>query len=306
MMNRAQYDRHLFEQKLPAIMEIFRQTYRQKPSKIKNLFSIETSDREIEQFTGFTGLSLLREIGEGGEPDIDSVLQKGALTFRHKTYALGIEWTKELFDDEKVRLIRQSTEELAFSARETQEIQGASIFNLAFSANGADGVPMCSASHPLWKAGGTQSNILSVAADLTVASLTQATTDYRGLKRDNGHFQALPTPTLLVSASEHYNAHEILKGQWKSDTANNTINAFQYGETGPISDIISWDYLTDPDAWFLVAPPSSTGLIWIWREKPNNYPFMDQRTLRKGIAVRYRMSVGDSDSGRGVYGTPGA
>jgi len=304
---RGNFSDFFFETMLPALNSVVWQNYKAKTKMVPRLFQIEGSERSIEQFSQVSGVGLLAEIPETGEVRTDQMMQGFDSLFKHKRFGLGIETSRDLVEDDKIGLVRRGASELGLSATETQEIDGASTFNNAFSGSfvGPDAVALCSASHPLFKVGGVQSNTLSVAADLDVTSLELALTDWETQRKANGHQISLPTPRLLAAPANRWNAHEILKGSWRSDTANRTVNAFQYGEHGPVDDILIWPKLTDPDAWFLVAPPDSTGLIWFWRVKTYTRGFFDDRTERGGTIVRYKKSHGWYDY-LGVYGSPGA
>jgi hypothetical protein len=293
---------------LPAINAVLWQAYKKKPKMFDKLFSVEGSTRSIEQYTQVSGVGLFAQItAEGGDVRMDQPVQGYDSTFRHGSFGLGVEFSPELIEDDKFGQIRRASAALGDSADETLEIDAASTFNNAFSGSylGPDGVCLCSASHPLFKAGGLQTNTLAVAADLDVTSLELALTDWELTKKSNGHQIRLPTPKLLAASQNRWNSHEILKGSWRSDTANRTINAFQHGENGPVDEVLIWSKLTDPDAWFLVAAPDSNGLAFFWRIKPETHRIFDERTLRAGTWMRYRKSHGWNDY-PGVYGSPGA
>jgi len=57
-----------------------------------------------------------------------------------------------------------------------------------------DGKVLFASDHPLVKAGGTQSNILATAADLDVASLELALTDWELIVSHEGFLQMQTTP----------------------------------------------------------------------------------------------------------------
>jgi len=306
---RGQFTDFFFSTALPALYQISKDEFDDIAKQLPNLFSVESSDRSIEQTSQVSGLGLLRRLGEGGEVETDQVLQGFSKTFQHEDYGLSVEYTRQIFRDDKIRLIKHAAAELGRSAAYTPEIQAAEVFNQAFNSGadylGPDGKSLCATDHPLIKSGGTQSNALSVAADLTVTSLQAALVDWMKTRRSNGQYVQLGTPRVMVAAENHFNIHEILKGQWRSDTANHTVNALHYGKTGPVEEIISWELLTDPDAWFLVAKPGRSGLVWFWREKMRRSTFKDDRNERAGYAIRYAASWGWHDF-HGVYGTPGA
>jgi Mu-like prophage major head subunit gpT len=307
MIIRGNYQDLFFETMLPAINAVLWQAFKKKPKMYDKIFNVESSTRSIEQFTSVSGVGLFVAIPESGEVRFDQPVQGFNSTFKHQAFGLGIEFSRELVEDDKFGQVRRASAELGNSGDETTEIQAASVFNNGFSGSfpGPDGVPLFSLSHPLWKAGGVQPNTLAIAADLDVTSLEIALTDWELTRKANGALISLPVPRLLVGAQNRWNAFEILKGTFRSDTANHTINAFKYGENGPVDEIVVWPRLSDVDAWFLVAPPASNGLQWFWRIKPESHPIFDQRTLRGGTWMRFRNSFGWNDF-YGVYGSPGA
>lgn len=307
MMIRGQFSDFFMGTMLPALNAKIWQSFRQKPLMYKRLYQVETSTRSIEQHSQVSGVGLMAEIPETGEVRMDQPVQGFDALFTHRKYGLGIETSRDLVEDDKIGLVRRGAVELGYSANETIEWDAASTFNNAFSSSfaGPDGQPLCSLNHPLLKAGGVQANRLSTDADLDVDSLELALTDWETMRRSNGHQISLPTPRLLVPPALRWRGHELLKGKLRSDTANNTVNAFQYGESGAVDEIMVWSKLTDPDAWFLVAPPEHTGLVWYWRVKPYTRGFFDDKTERGGTILRYRKSQGFTDF-YGVFGSPGA
>src|ERR1041385_7090260 len=116
----------------------------------------------------------------------------------------------------------------------------------------------------------------------------------------------LPTPRVLVAAANRWNVTEILKSQMRSDTANHTANAFSLGtETGGTIEPLIWPYLTDPDAWFLVGPPSETETMWLDRKAPYTKSDYVEKSETGYVYMRYRSDYG-AYGWRGIYGTPGA
>jgi hypothetical protein len=307
MMIRGQFSDFFNETMLPALNAKIWSSYRETEPMMPKLLREDSTSRSIEQFSQMAGVGLLSEVGEGIDTPTDNFVQGFDRTFKPAKFGLGIAATQELVEDDKIGIVSQRAVALGRSTRQTIEIQGASVFNNAFDVTnypGSDAVALCSATHPLIKAGGTQSNILSVAADLDVTSLELAMTDWETIKTAEGFIQMWPTPRLLVAPANRWNANEILRSDKRSDTANNTANAFKYAENG-IPQLLVWKFLTDPDAWFLVAPPSETGLLWLWRKKPYIKSDYVERNETGYVYQRYRATYGFHDW-RGIYGTPGA
>lgn len=308
MQIRGQFSDFFFETMLPALNAKIWQSFNAKPSFAKKLLNSDTTSRSIEQFSQMTGVGLPALIGETEDTPTDSFVQGYNRTFRPLKYGLGIAASQELVEDDKVGIVSKRSTKLSDSIFQAREIQAASVFNNAFDTTnypGSDAVCLCSSAHPLVKAGGTQSNILSVAADLDVTSLELALTDWELIKTHEGFLQMLPTPRVLVASQNRWNVAEILKSQMRSDTANNTANAFKYTETGGVIEPVVWPYLTDSDAWFLVAPPDETETLWLDRKAPYTKADYVEKNETGYVYMRYRATVGFF-GWKGVYGTPGA
>lgn len=308
MQIRGQFQDFFFETMLPALNAKIWQTFKAKPKMYDKILGTETTSRSIEQYSQMVGVGLPSKIEEGAETPVDTMVQGYNKTFKPVKFGLGIAASQELVEDDKVGIISKRSVLLADSIYQAREIQGASVFNNGFDGTnfaGPDGKALFASDHPLVKAGGTQNNILTTAADLDVTSLELALTDWELLKDHRGFLQVLPTPSVLVAAQNRWNVAEILKGQMRSDTANNTVNAFKYGETGSVVDFKVWSYLTDPDAWFLVAPPGETETIWLDRKAPYTKSDYVEKSETGFVYMRYRADFGFY-GWKGVYGTPGA
>lgn len=306
MIVRGNFSDFFQETMLPALHAIIRNKYRQYPLHYTKIFRMETSTRSIEQTSQVSGVGLFQEIPEGTEIHLDQPVQGFDKTFKHARFGLGVEFSRDTVEDDKIGLIARQTAELARSARETQEIQGASDFNNGFSASfpGPDGKALFATDHPLYKAGGAQSNRAAVSADLDVTSLQLGLTDFETMRDAAGKLIHVPCQKVVVHPANRWLAHELLKSALRPDTANNATNAFQFATDG-LPDPFVWRYLTDPDAWFLTAAPEDTELIWFWRRKTYTDSDYEKRTEAACVLTRYRMSHGWSDF-YGVWGNPGA
>lgn len=308
MQIRGQFQDFFYETALPALNAKVIQGFKAKPPVFKKILNTMTTARSIEQFSQVTGVGLPQLVGEAEDISVDSMVQGFNKTFRPLKYALGIACSQELVEDDKMGIVASRATALANAVSQLREIQGASVLNNAFDGTnfaGPDSKALCASDHPLVKSGGTQTNLLSVAADLDVTSLELALTDWELTKTAEGYYQMLSTPRLVCAAQNRWNVAEILKSQMRSDTANNTANAFKYTETGGTIESQTWAFLTDPDAWFLVAPPSETNMLWLDRKAPSTNSDFIQKNQTGYLYISYRAIVGFY-GWAGVYGTPGA
>lgn len=314
MQIRGNFSDFFFETMLPACNAKIWQSFKAKRSMAKRFLSSDTTTRSIEQYSFMAGVGLPTQVGEGEDTPTDTFVQGFNKTFRPVKFGLGIPASLELVEDDKMGIISKRSTKLGDSIFQAREIQAASVFNNGFSSTDSagnstllpDGKVLFASDHPLVKSGGTQSNILAVAADLDVASLELALTDWELIKSHEGFLQMQGTPNVWTASQNRWNVAEILKSQMRSDTANNTANAFKYTENGGTVESLTWAYLTDPDAWGLIAQdPDETELLWLDRKAPYTKSDYVEKNETGIVYMRYRATYG-AYGWKGVYGTPGA
>jgi phage major head subunit gpT-like protein len=308
MFIRTQYPDLFLTTMLPALDELIFNRYDRFPPQFSRVFRVMDSKRSIEQTSEIAGLGTFNKINEGGNMRYDNSVPGFSKTYTHSQYGLGFKMSRIMVDDDRWGIINKMSSELGRSARESIEIEAASDFNNGFSGSylGPDGKSLFATDHPLVKGGGTQQNTLSVAADLDIASLEIAVTDMRRMKDPSGKKIRLRPELLIVPPELNFVAAEIMTATKRSDTANNTPNAFKVDSGfGTLDQYLVWDYLNDTDAWFLRAAQEDTELRFYWREKPNTLHDVDFDSRSVKTAMWYRMSHGWS-SFYGVYGSPGA
>lgn len=304
MIIRGQFSDLFMGTMLPAINSVVFERFNLYPPFYTRFLNVLTSDRSIEQFTQVSGVGLFQLIPEGEAVRYDSPVQGFDTTFTHKRYGLAMKVSQDVVEDDKFGIVTQRSKALSRSMRETIELQAISVINNGFGTNGYDGVPLFSASHPLVKIGGTQSNLLTTAADLDPTSVELAFAQYETQKDSSGKLIRVPVKSLMVHPSNRVNAFEIFKSAGRSDTANRVDNALKYQLDG-IPDIVVNPYISDSDSWYLFAPPAETGLVWFWRRKPYTKGWVDDPTEAGHVAMRYKCSYGYYDY-MGTFATPGA
>lgn len=306
LLARGEFTDFFFGTALPALNHLIAQQT-QRPAQYKRLFRQLSSSRSIEQVTGYTGVGLFREIGEGESITYDRPVQGFEKTFTHRKYGLGIKVTQEMVEDEKFGLIGRNGTALGRSERESLETMHGAVFNGAFVTTDfttPDGKALCASDHVIPKTGAAQSNLMT-PADLTVETIRVALLAYRAQLDDTGQKVRLPKPRLVIHPDNTFNAAEIVNSRMRPDTANNVDNALKFAEDG-LPEIIEWDYLTDADAWFLVAPPSAeTELVTYWRKQPWSKDWVDDPTDTAHTKRQFRVSLGAGHY-LGVIGNAGA
>jgi hypothetical protein len=289
---------------LPFIHHLIDDEYDRYESMVSYLFNVVSSDRAIEQTTQITGFGLATETPEGGSVVYDDYYQGYDTTYTHSKFTKGFKFTEELIDDNKWQLAQRAARNIGESMAETREISAAQVFNRAFDGTytGPDGVELCSLLHPLI-GGGTEQNELTAAADLSVTSLRQAintmedTVNHRGLKIN------LRPKYLVVPNELQWDADELIMSQLRPDNAENAINAFRSAQTR-LTPLV-WQYLTDPDAWFMVCEASKHEMYWFDRKLPETSSEVDFDSGTAKTKMVSRWSRGFSNW-PGIFGSPGA
>lgn len=289
---------------LPAIDEVVMTKYSRFPDEFSEVFRMETSSRSIEQTTEVTGFGQFAVVSENDNTRYDAPLPGFNKTYIHGQYSLGFKVSKIAMDDDKFGVVKKLATELGRSAKETKEVAAAAVFNSGFlSSTGPDGQPLFSTAHPLI-GGGTQTNRLSYATDPDVTSLQLALTDMRQTVDHRNKKLRIPTKKAIFPAPLEFVGAELLGGTDRPDTANRTINAFRRRSGMPSFDSwMVWDYLTDPNSWFLEGEKEDTEIRWYDRENFNTVHDIDFDSRAVKTAGWMRFACGYNGF-YGIYGVP--
>jgi len=300
-INTSSFAKALF----PGVNAWYGKSYSEYPLEVEQLFEKQTSKRAWEEDVGVSGFGLAVVKTEGSAVSFDNERQAFTTRYTPVVYALGFVITREMRDDDLYDVVGQrKAQSLAFSVRQTQEIVGANVYNRAFTSGytGGDGSILAVSSHPN-VAGGTQSNVLATASDLSEAALEQAWIDISLLKNDRGLQIALKPTQLIVPPQIAFEAHRILKSNLRVGTPNNDTNALK--DMGNYSMGVTVNhYLTDTDAWF-IRTNAPHGMKRIVRDAPEFGTENDWDTENAKFKTRYREAYGWSDY-RGLFASAGA
>lgn len=284
----------------PGLHAVFLNEFKTWSPEYTQIMNVETSAKQLEQDVLLTGLGTMGEKTEGSSVAYEDISQGYTTTYTHATYEKGVRITQEMYEDDLYGPMKKLTTALARSAKQRMEVNGANVLNNAFSTTtglGADGLCLINSAHVL-SVGGTQSNALSAAADLTTSSLQEAINVIEGCQDEKGLNVALKSKLLVVPYTLQFTASELLDSQYKPGVADNDINALRNkGLTFTVNH-----YLTDNDAWFLLAEEHK--LNWFWRVPLQFFKGNDFDTDDCKVKARMRFSAGFSDW-RGVAGSAG-
>ena len=288
----------------PILNEEFNGIYDQRADEWKQVFDEKAGiPRSYHEEPVLYGFGAAPELPDG----MPVTYQSGGVLFLarylYKVYGLAFALTKVLVEDgDHIRVGQTYSRHLAQSLIETKETLCANILNRAFNGSyvGGDGVSLVSASHPI--VGGTFSNLLSTAANLSQTSLEQMLIQIRGAVDNNGKRIRLTPTKLVVGSSNIFQGEVLLKSALRAGTANNDIN--------PVK---SMNMLSGGQA--NLARLTSTTAWWVKTDAPEGLKMLTRRKLEKSMegdfetdSMRYkateRYGVGWTDP-RAVFGTAG-
>ena len=288
----------------PGVNAWYGKEYNEYPVEWDKLFDKFTSNRAFEEDVGVSSFGLAAVKPEGSPISYDSERQGFITRYNHVVYALGFIITREMMEDDLYDVVGQrKAQGLAFSMRQTKEIIAANVYNRAFNSSytGGDGVSLINASHPA-VAGGTWSNQIGTAADLSEAALEQACIDIAGFTNDRGLLIGVRPESLIISRYMPFEARRILGSDGRVGTDNNDLNAIK--DMGMIPKTIVNHYLTDTDAWF-IRTNVKNGMKYFERRADAFDMDNDWDTENAKFKATARYSFGWTDP-RALYGSAGA
>mgnify|MGYP003394123538 FL=1 len=236
----------------PGVNAWYGKAYDEYPVEWTDLFDKYTSRKAFEEDVGVSSFGLAAIKPEGQAITYDTETQGFITRYTHVAYGLGFIVTKEAFEDDQYDVVAERRARgLAFSMRQTKENVAANVYNRAFNSSytGGDGSAMCVSSHAN-VAGGTWSNILSVAANLSETALEQAVIDISRFKNDRGLLIQVTPQSLHIPPELMFTAERIMKSQYRVGTANNDVNALVSMGKFPKGIKVN-HYFTSTTAWFL-------------------------------------------------------
>lgn len=288
----------------PGVNAWYGKAYANYPEEYSKLFDKQTSTKAFEEDVGISSFGLAVQKSEGSPISYDSERQGFITRYQHAVYALGFIITREMMDDDQYDVVgKRKAEGLAFSMRQTKEVIGANVYNRAFNGAyvGGDGVSMIANNHPNIK-GGTWSNLIATASDLSEAALEQACIDIAGFTNDAGLLIAVRPSSLVIPRQLMFEAKRILGTDGRVGTDNNDLNAIK--TLGSIPQVITNHFLTDTDAWF-IRTDVQNGMKYMERRADSFDMDNDWDTENAKFKATARYSFGWTDP-RAIYGSAGA
>jgi len=274
----------------------------------------ETTNEYFQEYMEFGGFGLVPKKDEGdylnfATPDIGD-LARITPEGRQLAYAI----TREDKRFNRVQKVERATKMLARAARKTVEMIAAFPLNQGFSNTlrvTMDNVALFSASHVLLNAASASN--LGTATDLAIASLEEGIVNFTLQKDNDGTYINIKPKYLVVHPANAPNARRVLRATnyWTATSTSNSLPdtvADRGIPNATVQDagliLVVNPYLTDQDAWYLIADKSEHELVLIENEAFNDRSFVDPYTEDYVYSVRFA-NIAAAPNWMGLFGNAG-
>jgi len=274
--------------------------------KIFDVKTMKNGEGDKYETSSLSSLGRWTVTNESANVNFEDPIQGYNSSFTPLKYTNAFQVSFEALDDDRYAVLKKEDEVKAMGrgARDASEAMAAGHFNNAFTAGataGADGVALCSNSHPKnpEETGTLYDNYTTDALSHDAIETMFALID-ANMKDSKGIIVEVPSNPLLVTGSLlHPLAKRLVSDMAKErpETVNRDINVWA-GELQPVK----WRHITSSTAWFIVF--RNMGLKFIWREKPHFRSWINEGTEQYCFKGRMRAVSGWSDW-RGVWGSDG-
>jgi hypothetical protein len=274
-MNRTQFTKQLQE----GLNTIFGMEYDDLSEEWTDIFTQSTSKKAYEEDVLLVGLGGASEKTEGGTVSFDAGSEGWVARYQHLTFALAFSITEEAVEDGLYGdLSAKYAKSMARGMKYTKEVRHAGVINNGHSSSyaGGDGKALFATDHPLWN-GGTISNKLATAADLSEESLEDACIQIEGWTDDRGVPVKIMPKKLIVHRANKFTANKILNTATTPFTANLTVNALKSMRAIPEGYAIN-HFMIDPDQWTIVT------------DCPDGFKHFKRRGIKKGMETDFKTS----------------
>ena len=291
----------------------FFETYDALPTVYDQIFEVRNSDGAYEVSGNLQALGDLVEKPEGDDIVFEKVQQGRIKYVKNRTFAKGVEFTKEQVEDMPTWVAGQIRDYAATwgdAVKRTKEKFGANFFNYGGYTSGNDifngSVPgvitdpsgdLCYDGKPLFNLSGNTRSSLNGGTYYNAVALTFSQPNLQTLynlmtltnnRNENDEKISIVPTTLIHNGALKFTAAQVLLSTNIPGNANNDIN--------PVQNIVTplvWQYLDTDTMWVLGTPKK--GLVWYERQMPVLNFFQDPKNKNYYATIDVRWGAGVTD-----------
>lgn len=295
----------------PLFDEVTLAVYAKQPSQLEKVFDNRTDNSSQVDVSSVSGLGIWEKVEEGIPITQEDPVQMYNQSFVHVEFGKSFNVTFKALKNDEYAILKKvdNATALGEGALIRTETERGDLFNNAFSSSylGADGVALCSNSHPKnpdesstlydnYLTNGFSHDGLE-AMELLIS---------QNLKNPKGNIIPIPKAAYLVHGwTITGKVDRVLseRAGLRPGTAENDINIYSAGKGHRIAYTPLLSEYISGSAWFVVFP-SLKGLRFYWREKPHYDSYIDHALRRYVFDGAMEFSLGwTGDGWRSIWGS---
>jgi hypothetical protein len=217
---------HLYDKNF---RKIFLDNYKRYEKEFMPFAKFEKYNEQFVKEGDMVGLGSYKVKPESNPISWDRFEEKNDKTVYFETKALGVQVSREAFDDDRTGKMKKIMSELGKAGAYTQDLDWFDLINdgLATSPDrsGLDGKALFATDHPVYGTGETLSNLVS--GSLSQTTLQSAIDLFEGWTNHRGVPIQMKPSILLVPPALKWKAKELLESEYNPDNANMGINTLK-------------------------------------------------------------------------------
>lgn len=285
----------------PGYRKVVFETYTERPIEGKQLVNMNTSKRAYEEDFNMAGFGTLQTKVEGGPFVYQDPIEGSPKRYTWTTYALGFRITEEMMEDNLYGMFgNKLSKALGRSARNNTEVVMHSPYNNAFDTayTGFVAGESLIGDH-VGLRGLTQRNRPVTDVDFGLLAFQAAIEHFHGLTDESGMPLMLKPRYLIYGPGNEWIVNQVLRSP---NLPGGNMNDINWASRQGIVPIMS-HFLTDPDAWYLLADVHDINYFDRRPIRMSNSDDFETGDAKFKVTRRNGAGFGDW---RGIYGSSGA
>jgi phage major head subunit gpT-like protein len=243
-----------------AFEKIFFDEYMRQPEEYKSVAKMSNESTHYVREGDMYGLGAMQEMAEAQAIPFETFTQGNEKTVYFTDFGLGVQFSRNMYDDDLTGHMKKAIAELGKSAGYTKDLKFWDILNsgeLPAARVGLDGEALFVDDHPVEGVpGDTLSNVVDAA--LSKTSLQGAIDLMEGLTNEKGIPIVMKPSKLIIPYQLKWLAKELMLSELDPESANNAVNSLQ----GEGLSYQVCHYLTDPNAAYLLSNDHDLRFMW--------------------------------------------
>lgn len=296
----------------PILRAVVDQSMRTQPEEWPSVLQTLEGEKHTETFREWVGMGLAAVKQELDPIAMDDPIQGNIKEYTFTVSAKGFRASYESMEDDKYDIIKSTSSSLGDCARETIEIDAATLWNNSFATDTVpvttfDGLSIINDAHTRLDGGPVRDNLFT--GDISLALIESFRYYFRNDVTDRGFRNQRKLTKLVIAPDSTVEPllDQILGGSGLQPfTADNTTH--ELGAMRTQIQKVVYSYLTDTDRTIALAQDAlskSGGPFYMWRRRPSMTSWDDDAIQASAFAISWRSTFGCPDH-HSIAGSTGA